>query len=98
MLLVAIFAAVALFMASALIIVALESRSAVNARLLGAESRFVTPSGSCGSRVRDIFSTVTRPLSPVGSVMAGQGEGLSYRLGLAGYRKPSDVELFLTFK
>ena len=98
MLLVAIFTAVALFMASALVIVAITNRSATTARLLEVESRGVSSSTSVGDKVRGVVSTLTRPLTPLRSLLAVQDENLSYRLALAGYRKPNDAELFLTFK
>ena len=98
MLLVAIFTAVALFMASALVIVAITNRSATTARLLEVESRGVSSSTSVGDKVRSVVSTLTRPLTPLRSLLAVQDENLSYRLALAGYRKPNDAELFLTFK
>jgi tight adherence protein C len=47
---------------------------------------------------QDIFSVVTRPLSPFRDWLRSRDENLAQRLGVAGFRNPADVNTFLTFK
>ena len=64
-----------------------------SAWLLEVESRV---SSSTASETKSSCQHLTS--LPTASLLAVQDEGLNYRLALAGYRKPNDAELFLTFK
>ncbi|HVP55661.1 MAG TPA: type II secretion system F family protein [Candidatus Eisenbacteria bacterium] len=96
-LLIAICVAVAVFAATALIVVAIMGeQSAVEARL--AEVAPVQPPRNSHG-FRDVLTYVTRPLLPFRRLLRSKGEeDLAYRLGLAGYREPRDIDTFLNAK
>ncbi len=100
--LIAIFAAVALFAAIALVfLLVAQERSPTEVRLAGLRSRYVDAetAEAYGKRgVQDAFTLATRPLAPFRDWLKSRDDQLSYRLGLAGYRQPEDVETFLSLK
>jgi len=102
-LLLAIFVAFALFAASALVIFQVAGeRSPTEARLaeLGAvtgEDAKVTKL-PLGHRVGDLISLLSAPLAPLRNWLRSNDEELAYRLSIAGYRRPEDVETYLTSK
>ena len=92
--------AVALFAAAALLIfVAVGQRSPAESRLnaLGALASDDTKVPMT-HQVKSIFSLVTRPLAPFRNWLRSNDHQLADRLSLAGYRRPEDVETFLSAK
>ena len=49
-------------------------------------------------RPQDALELITRPLSPFRNWLKSRDSELSYRLSLAGYRKPEDADTFLSCK
>lgn len=98
LLIVAIPAAIAIFVATTMMIVMIQDRSAVNTRLAELGGNVTATDSSDGSSATSIFSALTRPLSPIRDLLAGRDGELGYRLMLAGYRKPEHLERFLTIK
>ncbi len=100
--LIAIFAAVAVFAAIALVLLLVaQERSPTEVRLAGLRSRYQDPEVAEGSEkraVQDAFTLATRPLAPFRDWLKSRDDQLSYRLGLAGYRQPEDVETYLSLK
>jgi len=99
-LLLAVFVGVALFAASALVIfVLVGERSPTEVRLveLGA-----TPgddaSASFRDRVGGLISLISAPLAPLRNWLRSNDEELAYRLSLAGFRRPEDIETYLSTK
>src|SRR5271157_2426639 len=93
---IAVTLAVAMCAASAFVILVVAGdRSATAARLsdLGVPAR-----EKSGYRLRDTISLLTRPLAPFRNRLRSSDDELTYRLGLAGYRKPEDADTFLTAK
>jgi tight adherence protein C len=100
-LLIAIFAAVALFAASALILlIATGERSPTQIRLaeLSALSSRHPEAAAIRDRVEGIIATITAPLAPFRDWVRSNDEQLGFRLALAGFRKPQDAETFLSIK
>ncbi len=102
-LLMAICLAVAVFAAIALIIfMAVGERSPAELRLAELSSgRLMTDDEtdvSASFDVQDIFSVMTRPLAPFRDWLRSRDDELSYRLGIAGFRKPEDADTFLSCK
>jgi tight adherence protein C len=100
---VAIFAALALFAASALVLLMVAGKSSPTGDRLAAlqtQSRaaYDTEAPDRSSEVQDVFAMVTRPLAPFRDWLRSNDEELSYRLSLAGYRKPEDADTFLNLK
>lgn len=96
----AVFVAVALFAASALVIVMVMSGpSASDLRLLelgglpadDAEVPF-------RYRLGDLLALLSAPLAPLRSLLRSNDEELEYRLSSAGYRRPEDAETYLSAK
>jgi len=102
LILIVVFAAVALFAASALVLVFVaRERSPTEVRLAGLRSRYheVDSTETSETRgVQDVFTLATRPLAPFRDWLRSHDDQLSYRLGVAGYRKPEDVETYLSLK
>jgi len=98
--LITIFAALALFAASALVVWAIVGRrSPAEARLARLQSPVVYDAEASDKyRVQDVLALVTRPLAPFRDWLKSHDENLSYRLSLAGYRKPQDANTFLSLK
>ena len=48
--------------------------------------------------MQDLFSVITRPLAPFRDWLRSRDDQLSYRLGIAGFRKPEDADTFLSCK
>lgn len=96
-LLISICVAVGLFAALALLIVAIAGdRSPVEARL--AEVTTLPPPRT-EFGVRNLLSYLTRPLLPFRQLLRQRDEDeLAYRLSVAGYRNPADIETFLNAK
>jgi tight adherence protein C len=99
-LLLAVFAAVALFAASALVIfVAAGERSPTETRLAElAASPGAGDEVSLRYRVGDLISVISTPLAPLRNWLRSSDEELTYRLSIAGYRRPQDVETYLSAK
>ena len=99
---VAIFAALALFAASALVLLMISGkRSLTESRLAALQSHAraaYDTEAPDKSQVQDVLALVTRPLAPFRDWLRSNDEELSYRLGVAGYRKPEDADTFLTLK
>jgi tight adherence protein C len=97
---IAIFGAVALFAASALVIVlVVGERSATETRLAelqtyGADVAKVP----FRYRVEDLLNSLTSPLAPFRDWLRSRDEELAYRLSRAGFRRPEDAETFLSLK
>src|SRR3974377_1954227 len=99
-LLLAVFVAIALFAASALVVfVAAGERSPTETRL----AELAASPGDGGRvvlryRVGDLISLVSTPLAPLRNWLRSSDEELAYRLSIAGYRRPEDVETYLSVK
>ncbi len=100
---IAIFAALALFAASALVLTMLVGkRSLTEIRLAalraqsGAAYDAEAPAES--NQAQDLLTVVTRPLAPFRKWLRSNDEELSFRLSLAGFRKPEDTDTFLSLK
>jgi tight adherence protein C len=101
--LIAIFAAIGLFAASALVLLkVVGGRSPIEVRLatLQSQSRAAADGTDVPDehRVQDVLALVTSPLAPFRNWLRSNDEDLSYRLSLAGYRKPEDADTFLSLK
>jgi tight adherence protein C len=100
--LIAVFAALAIFAAFGLILLMIVGeRSPTEARLAGLRSRYVDADAIEAPeqhRAQDLFSTLTRPLAPFRDWLRSRDQDLAFRLGVAGYRKPEDVETYLSAK
>jgi tight adherence protein C len=101
-LLIAIFAALALFAACALVLLMIVGKSSpTQGRLAALQSQansvYVT---DVPERVQaqDVLALITRPLEPFRNWLRSNDEQLAYRLALAGYRKPEDADTYLTLK
>jgi len=99
-LLLAVFAAIALFAASALVILNVvaersptETRLAELSALPGDEAK-----AALRDRVGGLVALVLSPLAPLRNWLRSNDEQLAYRLSLAGYRRPEDAETYLTTK
>src|SRR5215471_131406 len=93
---VAVFAAIGLF-----IYMTVGERSPAEARLAELRTGRITEEKGDfldALEFRDLFSVVTRPLAPFREWMRSRDDQLAYRLSLAGYRKPEDVDTFLSCK
>jgi tight adherence protein C len=102
-LLMAVFLALGVFAGIALIIfMAVGDRSPAEVRLADLRSEGTAESDGndlFGSfRPQDLFSVLTRPLAPFRDWLRSRDDQLSYRLGIAGFRKPEDVDTFLSCK
>ena len=97
-----IFVAVALFVAGGLVLLLIVGEvSPIKVRLAALQVRpgAVEGAESAGTYgVQDVFSVVTRPLAPFRNWLRSRDEELSFRLSLAGYRKPEDADTFLSLK
>jgi len=96
----AVFVGVALFAASGLVLfVLVGERSPTEARLgeLGAvpgdESK-----GSFRHRLGELISIISSPLAPLRDWLRSNDEDLAHRLSVAGFRRPQDVETYLSSK
>ncbi|MGA2904000.1 MAG: type II secretion system F family protein [Candidatus Korobacteraceae bacterium] len=100
--LIAIFAALALFLASALVLlVVARKRSPIEVRMAEVRARYRAPEDADASvpyGARNVLVLITSPLAPFRDWLRSNDEQLAYRLGVAGYRKPEDVETFLSLK
>ncbi len=99
-LLLAVFVAIGLFAASALVIfMVLGERSPAETRLV---ELGVLPGNDAKVplkyRVGDLLSLISTPLSPLRNWLRSNDEELAYRLTIAGYRRPEDVETYLSTK
>ncbi len=100
-LLLSIFVALAVFAGAAFIIMlAVGQKSPVETRLAAMQARpgFAEEEGEESLGVQDIFAMVTRPLAPFRDWLRSRDEELSYRLSVAGFRKPEDADTFLSAK
>ena len=101
--LIAVFAALAIFAAIGLVLLLVVSeRSPTEVRLAGLRSRYVDSAEAAEASdrrgIQDTFSMLTQPLAPFRDWLRSHDQELSYRLGLAGYRKPEDTETYLSVK
>ena len=100
--LIAVFAALALFAAIGLVLLlVVGERSPTEVRLAGLRSRYVDSDAAEAPEnrgVQDAFSFLTRPLAPFRDWLRSRDQDLAFRLGVAGYRKPEDVETYLSLK
>ncbi len=95
-LLIAVFAGLALLGVSALLIFAIAGdQSPTEARLAELQ---VLPARRSSYRVADLVSLLTQPLAPFRDWLRSRDDELAYRLGVAGYRKPEDVDTYLSAK
>jgi tight adherence protein C len=101
-LLIALSVAIALFAASALVVLTVaKERTPAEVRLaqLRARARVIEEDDEDEKpTARDMLSTVTRPLAPFRNWLKSNDEELSYRLSLAGFRRPEDADTFLSAK
>jgi tight adherence protein C len=101
-LLMAVFLAVAVFAAIALVIfMAVGERTPAEVRLAELQTGRITheePDLFDNFEIQDIFAVITRPLAPFRDWLRSRDDELSYRLGLAGFRKPEDTDTFLSCK
>jgi tight adherence protein C len=99
-LLLAVFVAIALFAASALVIfMAAGERSPTETRLAELAASPGDSSGvSLRYRVDDLISLISTPLAPLRNWLRSTDEELTYRLSTAGYRRPENVETYLSVK
>jgi tight adherence protein C len=102
-LLIAIGVAVSVFTAIALVLVfATADKSPTATRLAELRdqahfSEVVAPSSGPGG-VQGAFTMMTAPLAPFRNWLRSNDEELTYRLGVAGFRKPEDADTFLSCK
>ena len=102
-LLMAVFLAVGVFAGIALIIyMAVGDRSPAELRLADLTSDRTAESSRSdifdSFHPQDLFSALTRPLAPFRDWLRSRDDQLSYRLGIAGFRKPEDADTFLSCK
>ena len=96
-LLIAFCVAVGLFAALALLIVAIVGDNSPVETRLAEVAILQPPPPEYG--VREVLSYLTRPLLPFRRLLHQKGEvELAYRLSIAGYREPGDIETFLNAK
>jgi tight adherence protein C len=101
--LIAIFAALALFAASALLLLLFSGKtSATESRLAALQSQsragYDATAPPPDYQMQDMLALVTRPLAPFRDWLRSNDEELSFRLSVAGYRKPEDADTFLSVK
>jgi tight adherence protein C len=105
--LISIFAALALFAAVALVLfMAVGERSAAETRLaalrdgvdLGGDETIAPARLMDRFRPADALEIITRPLSPFRDWLRSRDDELSYRLSLGGFRNPEDADTFLSCK
>ncbi|HLI62557.1 MAG TPA: type II secretion system F family protein [Terriglobales bacterium] len=101
--LVSIFVALAVFAAIALVLVVIVGEPSPMESRLAALSQTYTDDVEEAEdydkfRLQDIFTTITRPLAPFRDWLRSKDAELSYRLSLAGFRKPEDADTFLSAK
>ena len=100
--LIAIFAALALFAASALVLmIIVGERPPIEVRLAALRARSGVPDDTeapVEHRAQDLLALITRPLAPFRNWLKSNDAELAYRLSLAGYRKPEDADTFLSLK
>ena len=101
--LIAVCVAVALFTAIALVLlIAGGERSSTATRLaelrVRARDQVDEPYSSRPAGVQGVLAAITQPLAPFRNWLKSNDEELTYRLGLAGFRKPQDADTFLTCK
>lgn len=100
--LIAIFMALAIFTAVALLLhVTVGEQSNAQSRL--AELRHETELGledaaTQSYRPQDVLATVTAPLAPFRDWLRSRDQDLAYRLSVAGFRNPQDADTFLSCK
>lgn len=104
LLLVAIFGALALFAAVALVLFMTVGEHSLAASRLAALREGIDLAEAAPATVverfrpQDALEIITRPLAPFRNWLRSRDDELSYRLALAGYRNPEDVDTFLSCK
>lgn len=99
--LVSIFVAVAVFAGAMFVILLVTGqKSAVETRLAAIQARpgFADDEEYESLGVHDFFALATRPLAPFRDWLRSRDEELSFRLSVAGFRKPEDADTFLSAK
>ena len=99
-LLLTVFVAIALFTASALIIlVVVGGPSPTDMRLVELEG--LPADGAevpLRYRLGDLLALISAPLAPLRNLLRSNDDELEYRLSIAGYRRPEDAQNYLTAK
>lgn len=101
MLLLIISAAITVFLLAAAVIVMLGTRETIETRLMDVTSRHVPDSGVHESRIMGVAGAagqLTSLLKPLRNLITSSDEDLSFRLALAGLRKPEYVEIYVAAK
>ncbi len=99
-LLLAVFVAIALFAASALVIfLVAREPSPAETRLVELGALPVDDGRlPFKYRVGDMISVISGPLAPLRNWLRSNDQELAYRLSIAGFRRPQDVETYLSSK
>ena len=101
MLFLAISAAITVFLLSAAVIIVFGGREAVDARLMQVAARpaagsiFEDPKATGLAGLASGFTSIFKPIR---DLVAGNDEDLTYRLALAGFRKPEHAEIYAAAK
>jgi tight adherence protein C len=98
MLLIAILAAVTLFLGTAAVMLLWSSRSGGNERLMEVVASAQPARGPAGAVMTEAAGTFASILRPVTGLIGGNDEDLVRRLTLAGYRRETAKDIFLAFK
>jgi len=102
LILIAVFVAIAVFCGLAFFLVMVVSERSPAEAKLAALRAGIDPVEEAEPEVNfdvhDVLAVITRPLAPFREWLRSRDDELSYRLGLAGYRKPEDPDTFLSIK
>jgi tight adherence protein C len=93
-------AAITIFLLTALVLVSMASREAIETRLMAVTSRHPEMLQEEKERLGlgGLASALTSFLKPIRDLITGNDGELSYRMALAGFRKPEHVEIFAAAK
>src|SRR4051812_44951363 len=100
MLLLLISAAVTIFLLATFLLVSLSGREAVEARLMEISSRedFSLANEQPRFGIAGLASGVTSFFKPIRDLITANDEDLTYRLAMAGFRKPEHAEIYTAAK
>jgi tight adherence protein C len=93
--------AVSVFLIVAIIMVSLSPQNSVDARLAQIGSRAIFTGEEQGQKqfnLSGLASMVTSVFKPIRDLITSNDDDLTYRLGLAGFRKPEHVEIYAAAK